>query len=94
MGPGTQDRADTRRIRFPLARRVYDLCHACVSTWLSAGVPSAQVAAWAGHSIAVLLRIYAKYIDGQDQLNKRRIQDVLGDQSDDATDGKGEDNAK
>jgi integrase len=61
----------------PLARRVYDLRHACVSTWLSAGVPPVQVAEWAGHSVAVLLRIYAKCIDGQDQLNKRRIQDTL-----------------
>jgi hypothetical protein len=69
------------------------LRHACVSTWLSAGVPSAQVAAWAGHSIAVLLRIYAKYIDGQDQLNKRRIQDALGEQPDDASDDQGKDNA-
>ena len=31
----------------PLARRVYDLRHACVSTWLNAGVPPAQVAEWA-----------------------------------------------
>jgi integrase len=61
----------------PLARRVYDLRHACVSTWLSAGVPPAQVAEWAGHSVAVLLRIYAKCVDGQDQVNKRRIRDIL-----------------
>jgi integrase len=61
----------------PLARRVYDLRHACVSTWLSAGVPPVQVAEWAGHSVAVLLRIYAKCIDGQDQLNRRRIDDAL-----------------
>jgi integrase len=80
--------------RSPLARRVYDLRHACVSTWLSAGVPAAQAAAWAGHSIAVLLRIYAKYIDGQDQLNKRRIQDVLGEQPDDANNGQGNDNSE
>jgi hypothetical protein len=40
-------------------------------------VPPVQVAEWAGHSVAVLLRIYAKCIDGQDQLNKRRIDDAL-----------------
>jgi len=51
----------------PLARRVYDLRHACVSTWLNGGVPPAQVAEWAGHSVAVLLRVYAKCIDGQDR---------------------------
>ncbi len=61
----------------PLARRVYDLRHACVSTWLSGGVPPAQVAEWAGHSVAVLLRVYAKCIDGQDQAAKRRIEDAL-----------------
>lgn len=37
-----------------LARRVYDLRHACVSTWLNGGDPPAQVAEWAGHSVAVL----------------------------------------
>lgn len=63
----------------PLARRVYDLRHACVSTWLNGGVPPAQVAEWAGHSVAVLLRIYAKCIDGQDQVAKRRIEDALRD---------------
>lgn len=30
----------------PLARRPYDLRHACVSTWLAAGVPSTQCAEW------------------------------------------------
>jgi integrase len=61
----------------PLAKRVYDLRHACVSTWLNGGVPPAQVAEWAGHSIAVLLKVYAKCIDGQDQIAKRRIEDAL-----------------
>ena len=59
----------------PLARRVYDLRHACVSTWLNGGVAPAQVAEWAGHSVAVLLS--AKCIDGQDQVAKRRIEDAL-----------------
>ena len=63
----------------PLARRVYDLRHACVSTWLNGGVPPAQVAEWAGHSVAVLLKVYAKCIDGQDQIAKRRIEDALRD---------------
>jgi len=63
----------------PLARRVYDLRHACVSTWHNAGVPPAQVAEWAGHSVAVLLRIYAKCIDGQDEAARRRIENALRD---------------
>lgn len=61
----------------PLAARPYDLRHACVSTWLNAGVPAPQVAEWAGHSVDVLLRIYAKCIVGQDDLAKRRISDAL-----------------
>ena len=70
----------------PLAKRVYDLRHACVSTWLNGGVPPAQVAEWAGHSVAVLLNVYAKCIDGQDQIAKRRIEDALGDPGEPAQD--------
>ena len=63
----------------PLARRVYDLRHACVSTWLNGGIPPVQVAEWAGHSVAILLKIYAKCIDGQDDIARRRIEDALGE---------------
>ena len=63
----------------PLAKRVYDLRHACVSTWLNGGIPPAQVAEWAGHSVAVLLKVYAKCIDGQDHIARQRIEDALGD---------------
>ena len=63
----------------PLARRPYDLRHACVSTWLNAGVSAPQVADWAGHSVDVLLRVYAKCIEGQDEVAKRRIADALTD---------------
>jgi len=34
----------------PLARRPYDLRHACLSTWLNGGIYPTQVAEWAGHS--------------------------------------------
>ena len=61
----------------PLARRPYDLRHACLSTWLNAGVPAAQVAEWAGHSVNVLLRVYAKCIDGQEESAKKRIEAAL-----------------
>ncbi|MGE3413993.1 MAG: tyrosine-type recombinase/integrase [Dehalococcoidia bacterium] len=63
----------------PLARRPYDLRHAAVSTWLNAGVPPTQVAEWAGHSVAVLLHIYAKCIVGQEDAARRRIDTALGD---------------
>ncbi|MEV0668265.1 tyrosine-type recombinase/integrase [Actinomadura luteofluorescens] len=57
----------------PLAETPYALRHAAVSTWLGAGVPAAQVAEWAGHSVAVLLRVYAKCVAGQEDDAKRRI---------------------
>ncbi|MFF4198991.1 tyrosine-type recombinase/integrase [Nonomuraea sp. NPDC001831] len=63
----------------PLAARLYDLRHACVSTWLNAGVPAPQVAEWAGHSVDVLLRIYAKCIVGQDETAKQRISAALSE---------------
>ena len=62
----------------PLAGRPYDLRHAAVSTWLNAGVPSTQVAEWAGHSLAVLLQIYAKCLVGQEEAARRLIDAVLG----------------
>lgn len=71
-----------REYASPLAKRVYDLRHACVSTWLNGGVAPAQVAEWAGHSVAVLLRIYAKCIDGQAQTAQRRIAEALREADD------------
>ncbi|MFF3442122.1 tyrosine-type recombinase/integrase [Streptosporangium sp. NPDC002721] len=61
----------------PLAARPYDLRHACVSTWLNAGVPAPQVAEWAGHSVNVLLRVYAKCIVGQDDHARKLIAEAL-----------------
>ena len=63
----------------PLARRRYDLRHACLSTWLNGGVAPAQVAEWAGHSVEVLLRTYVRCLDGQHDLAKRRIMEALDD---------------
>jgi integrase len=61
-----------------LARRPYDLRHAAVSTWLNGGVAPTQVAEWAGHSVAVLLEVYAKCLDGQEQVALKRLGDALG----------------
>ncbi len=66
-----------QEVASPLARRPYDLRHACVSTWLNAGVPAPQVAMWAGHSVNVLLRVYAKCIVGQEAQALRRIDDAM-----------------
>ncbi|MGW2467734.1 tyrosine-type recombinase/integrase [Streptomyces bauhiniae] len=55
-----------------LAKRPYDLRHAAVSTWLSSGVEPQLVAARAGHSVAVLFRVYAKFLkDGDDAANAK-----------------------
>ncbi|MGN9845062.1 tyrosine-type recombinase/integrase [Nonomuraea sp. H19] len=75
-----QNALTDKEVQSPLAKRPYDLRHACVSTWLNAGVPATQVAEWAGHSVDVLLRIYAKCIVGQDETAKRRIADALRDE--------------
>lgn len=61
----------------PLAKRPYDLRHAAVSTWLNAGVEATRVAAWAGHSVAVLLRVYAKCLDGGEQAARAKVQQAM-----------------
>jgi hypothetical protein len=44
---------------------------------LNAGVPATQVAEWAGHSVHVLLKVYASCIDGQDEAARTRIETAL-----------------
>jgi integrase len=63
----------------PLARRPYDLRHAAVSLWLNSGVPATEVAERAGHSVDVLLKVYAKCIEGQKDMINGRIDDALND---------------
>lgn len=56
----------------PLARRPYDLRCAGVSFWLFSGVDAMEVARRAGHSVAVLLRVYAKVLaQAQDRANRQ-----------------------
>ncbi|MFI6800535.1 tyrosine-type recombinase/integrase [Streptosporangium canum] len=61
----------------PLAARPYDLRHAAVSLWLNAGVAAPDVAERAGHGVDVLLKVYAKCIDGGVEVANRRIDDAL-----------------
>lgn len=61
----------------PLAKRPYDLRHAAVSTWLKAGVEVTRVAEWAGHSVAILMRVYAKFIDGGERSARARVEEAL-----------------
>jgi integrase len=66
-----------QQVESMLARRPYDLRHACLSMWLNAGVPPAQVALWAWHSVEVLLRVYAECLDGDEEIALRRIEKAL-----------------
>jgi integrase len=52
----------------PLMRRPYDLRHAGITWRLNSGVPAAEVAKWAGHSVEVLTRIYAGCVAGLDEV--------------------------
>jgi integrase len=61
----------------PLADRPYALRHAAVSGWLNAGVDATQVAEWAGHSVHVLHRVYAKCVAGRDAVARGRIERFL-----------------
>lgn len=63
-----------------MVARPYDLRHAGVSQWLNSGVPAPEVAARAGHSVDVLLKIYAKCIDGQEAEMNDRIMHGLGEE--------------
>ncbi|MCS7484394.1 tyrosine recombinase XerC [Umezawaea endophytica] len=65
----------------PLAGDPYDLRHAAVSTWLAAGVSPAEVAERAGHTVDVLLKVYARVLDGQRETSNKRIDELLDDES-------------
>lgn len=66
-----------RQAGSPLAARPYDFRHAGVSLRLNAGTPATQVAEWAGHSVEVLLKVYAHCLHGQDHVWYERIDDAL-----------------
>jgi integrase len=65
------------QVTSPLAGRPYDLRHAAVSLWLNAGVPATEVAERAGHSVQVLLRVYAKCLDDGEAVANKRIDAAL-----------------
>lgn len=70
----TRQRALTpQQVASPLAGRPYDLRHGGVSLLLNSGVGPNVIAVWAGHGVDVLLRIYAKCVDGQEDLARRLI---------------------
>ncbi len=50
-----------------------------MSLWLNAGVPATDVADRAGHSVEVLLRVYAKCLDDGEDIANTRIETALRD---------------
>ncbi|MFI6941969.1 tyrosine-type recombinase/integrase [Streptomyces sp. NPDC050418] len=58
----------------PTGKRVYDLRHTCLTTWLNSRIPPAQVAEWAGNSVPILLATYARRITGQLAELQQRIE--------------------
>jgi hypothetical protein len=48
-----------------------------VSLWLNAGVPPTTITNRAGHSVDVLLRVYANCIDGDEEIANQRIGQAL-----------------
>jgi hypothetical protein len=68
-----------RQVASPLAGRPYDLRHAALSLWLNAAVQATDAAERAGNSVDVLLKVYAKCLDGQEATINRRIEAALGE---------------
>ncbi|MGW1056994.1 hypothetical protein [Micromonospora rubida] len=63
--------------RRPAAAQTTRRRHAGVSLWLNAGLPAPEVAQRAGHSVDVLLKVYAKCLDGDRSRMNERIEAVL-----------------
>jgi integrase len=65
------------QVESTLARRPYDLRHAAASLWLNAGGPPTEIARRLGHSVAVLLKVYANCLDGGEDGVNDKIGGVL-----------------
>jgi integrase len=62
---------------YPATQRPYDLRHSGVTWRLNSGVPPPDIAAWAGHSVQVLIRAYAKCMTGMDDVWITRMDQSL-----------------
>ena len=61
----------------PLMRRPYDLRHSGITWRLNSGVPAAEIAAWAGHSVEMLMRVYARCVAGWEDVWIARMDATL-----------------
>jgi hypothetical protein len=64
-------------VETPFAQVPYCLRHAGISLWINAGIPPAEAARRAGHSLAVLYRIYAKPLRGHQESANQLIAAAL-----------------
>ncbi|MGW6235227.1 tyrosine-type recombinase/integrase [Streptomyces sp. NPDC055094] len=64
----------------PLADVPYSLRHAGISLWIKAGVEPPEVARRAGHSLAVMYRVYAKILRGRQTHANQLIAAALVDE--------------
>jgi hypothetical protein len=60
-----------------------------LSTSFNSGVPPTEVAAWAGHSVEVLMRVYAKCMTGLEDVWIGRMNDALHLDAPQHNDGRG-----
>jgi integrase len=70
------------RAESPLAGRPYDLRHTCITRWLNAGVPIAEVARRVGNSPEVIHRRYHGCIDGHEEAANEKIAQALEEEGD------------
>ncbi len=61
----------------PLLQRPYDLRHSGVTWRLNSGIPATEVAAWAGHSVEILMRVYARCVVGLEDVWISRMDATL-----------------
>jgi integrase len=61
----------------PLMRRPYDLRHSGITWRLNSGVPATEIAAWAGHSVEMLMRVYARCVAGWEDVWIARMDATL-----------------
>jgi integrase len=72
----------------PLMKRHYDLRHSGVTCRLNSGVPPAEIAAWAGHSVEMLMRTYARCVTGMKDVWIARMDKTLHSEEDQWTRGR------
>ncbi|MFB8136404.1 tyrosine-type recombinase/integrase [Streptomyces mirabilis] len=66
------------KVDSPLARKPYHLRATCITNWLRAGLPVAEVARRAGNSPEVIHRRYAGCIDDSEEENNKKIEQTMG----------------